>query len=345
MNCQITKIHNKYLELQMISSKPDGKYSISSVVRISQNEYLLDEEVLEKKPSKSFAFVNQIGQKTLKLELFEPELYVVGKIIKIEPVENKFYYTPEIINDTIIAGQSLESKSTNTKLYEFIPTVQINESVVVGQKIGYLNIKSHNHYKYWILSEATGVINKIELGEFQYGNSIAIINKQNHILGDFNSSNSTGDNTLLKIDSVAYDIELINEKISLDQKVKSTFKNCIIDFEKKFLNSVKPVFGADTIVIFFTDTDKFASPTQNTTIKIIDKFGLGNYYEKAINDLALSICQSGNSVVIISDVDLKLPSLGRYKSINGEEIDITSILVSNKEILHNSHFDNIIVIY
>jgi hypothetical protein len=348
MNCQITKLYDKYIDLEIVSSKVDSHFSLLSIVRIGSNDYLENTENTTNIQSDLFGKIIEVGIRTLKLELLRPQLFFVGKIVKIDPIQSKISFLPDTLNNKIAIGETKHSKPKTEVEYEFIPTVQVGENVIQGQKIGYLNISTNNskqNSKFWILSVSSGNVSKIALGDFKFGNTLAVVNKQNIILGNENLDIIPGD-LLLKVQSITSNISLDNSETAIIQSIKTSSRNIILDPKKQFLNNI----NIDTenlnnsIFIFVTQNNEFRVDYRYHNILLFDKYRFGDSIRASINDLTLAICESGYSVVVISDFDLKIDTVGQYKTINGEEVTITSIFYTHDTNANSKYFSNSVIL-
>lgn len=338
MNCQIIKIYDKYLDLDIISSKLDNVYPISSIVRITSNDYLDSEQTKSKNNEDFFGKIVEIGNKNIKLELLRPQLFYVSKIIKIVPIRSKINFNPDILNSRITVGEKIETSENAS--YEFIPTVQVGESVIQGQKIGYLNLKTTEN-KFWILTPFSGSVGKINLGDYKSGNTIAIVDKKNITLGNENELGLPGD-LLLKINNSQEKINLIPNNENNPQFIIKGARNLIIDPQKLFLKNFNIDTGNldKTIFIFVTCNETFTVDNQYTHIILWDKHGFGDTINQSVSDLTLNIAQSGVDTIIITDSNHILDCVGMYKTINGEEVSITSIYYTHNPEQSSKYFAN-----
>jgi hypothetical protein len=348
MNCQITKLYDKYMDLEIVSSKTDSCYSLLSIVCIGSNDYLENGDIKNSKTEDFFGKIVEIGTRFLKLELLKPQLLFVGKIIKIDPIQTKINFLPNLLNNRITLGEYIISDTKIEPSYEFIPTVQVGESVIQGQKIGYLNINSGNstqNSKFWILSTNSGNVDKIVLGDFKFGNNLAVIDKQNIILGSGNLEVTPGD-LLLKIQNNPDKIDLVSSECKLDISMPTSTRNIVIDTKKQFLNNIHidTEKMSNCIFIFVTQDSEFKADNRYNSITLFDKYRFGYSIKPAVNDLTLAICESGQSVVLISNFDLKIDTIGQYKTINGEEVAVTSILCAQGNDFNPKYFGNSIIL-
>jgi hypothetical protein len=345
MNCQITQIEKDFLKFQIVSSKIDNSYCLLSVVQIDHIDYLLKNQKVEQK---SFAEIIEQGQDYIKVRLLRPQKFLLGKIVKVNLVKSDSAFIPNILNSKITFGEKTGHNLEHT--FEFIPTVQVAQQVVQGQKIGYINVNTTSKYnfKHWILAQESGKMNKISLGDFKMGELIATIGKNNQLLGNQKDQQPPG--------AVLLNFKNKNKSLALTSKDQENFyvkskhlgtgiTNLIIDIKKQFLNSINLSQGQfeNTVLIFITNDPTFLAPVDFQTITFADKDFLGQSMSKDINDLALNICEIGYHVVIISQNQINV-NHGQYKTINGEEVSIT-IIIQDTDHKHNlDYFDNVITL-
>ena len=137
MNCQIVQIKSDILELKIISSRIDNSFKLASLVEIDRTSYLEYQNLsLDKNQSKLFGEIIQISFEILKLKLFRPSLFTIGKIVKLNALKVENLFLPQVLNRTIVFGETFELDSE--QIFEFIPTALVEEQVVEGQKIGYI---------------------------------------------------------------------------------------------------------------------------------------------------------------------------------------------------------------
>lgn len=347
MNCQITKIKSDILSFDIVSSKIDQNYKLGSIILIDRINFIESEnEKVAKNQIKSFGKIAELSSKSLKLKLFKPKLFRLGKIIKLNLVKEEYFFLPHILNKVIVFGDVFNFD--NEKSFEFIPTVLLSENVLQGQKIGYINAQTtakHN-FKYWILAHQSGKVNKIQLGDFKLGEQIATIGKSNIILGNQKRDIQTGGillNTNLHPKSISLQ-EFNNFENKYNLHIKTGTSNLILDVNKKFLNSffINTQQLENYILIFVTEDINFAASSEYKTITFLDQYNLGVGTE--ITNLALSICEIGYSVMIISQKNLNLKCIGQYKTINGEDVNITLVVQDSQLNTNLDHFENIITI-
>jgi hypothetical protein len=345
MNCQIIQIEKDFLKLQVVSSKMDIDYSLQAVVQIQAVDYLLQDQD-QKAESISFGKIIEQQQNSITVQLLAPQKFLLGKIVQINLVKTDTIFVPTILNSKIIVGEKRDSNQEQS--FEFIPTVQIGELVTQGQKIGYLNVSTttkHN-FKHWILAQESGKIGKITLGDFKVGELIATIGKNNQLLGNQKDEQLT-QAILLKTKSRNRKLNLISKETNQLNAPTSTLSlgstNLIIDSKKQFLNSTKLSQNQleNTILIFITSDKNFLASTDFQAITFFDKYQLGQSIAKDINNLAINICQTGYSVVIISQSDLSL-NCGDFKTINGEDVSITVIIQDTQHQYNPDYFDNVL---
>ena len=345
MNCQIVQIKSDILELKVISSRVDNSFKLASLVEIDKTSYLEYQNLsLDKNQSKLFGEIVEISFEILKLRLFKPSLFTIGKIVKLNVLKVESLFLPQVLNRTIVFGETFELDSE--QIFEFIPTVLAEEQVVEGQKIGYINTKTtlKQNFKHWILAMQTGKISKIELGNFKFGQQIAVINRSNILLGNYKRSLKA--NNILQKTGIESKSLIIHQDSQIDLKIKTGQSNLILDVNKKFLNSLnlKPQQIEEYILIFVTQDQSFVADSQYKSVTFFDKYNLTNALSYAVCDFAMSICELGYNVIIISQNSLSLNVIGQYKTINGEDPSITYILQDYYNIKNHNHFDNIITI-
>lgn len=349
MNCQIIEIESNFLKLEAVSCSINNSYRLCSIVEISKNNYL---DVKKNKTnlikSQSFGEIIELDSKTLKVKLLQPELFIIGKIIHLNLIENEKFFLPHILNNVITFGE--KTKFDLEQTFEFIPTALVNEVVVKGQKIGYINSQSQAklNFKYWILAQESGKICKIELGDFKIGEQVATTDKSNILLGDFKNE-SKSDNMLqktvtqLKSINLDYSPKMQNKN---ELQIKIAQSNIIVDINKRFLNSViiSPEQVENYIVIFIVKDPNFKTNSQYKTITFFDKYNFGKAISSTINDLIIRICEIGYSIIIISQIQLDIKYTGQYKTINDEYVSVTYVVQDLFNIFDSNHFEHLLKI-
>jgi hypothetical protein len=347
MNCQIIQIEKDFLKLQIISSKLDTVYSLLSVIQINRVDYLLskDEQIDEKK---SFGEVTEQSKDTITVRLFVPQKFLLSKIVQVTPIKSDSIFLPNILNSKIIYGE--KTPINLEQVFEFIPTVQIGELVVQGQKIGYINVNtsSRQNFKHWILAEDSGKINKISVGDFKVGELVVTIGRNSQLL--VNSKNQQLAGAVLLVTENQNKILTLTNKNQknydvLPLTINSGFSNLIIDQKKHFLNSINFASSQleNTVLIFVTTDDQFLIPADFNSIIFLDKYKLGNSMSGDINNLTLSICELGYNVIVVTQSKIDL-TYGSFKTINGEDVSITIITQDTERKYNPDHFDRILKI-
>lgn len=344
MNCQIIQIDKDFLKLKIISSKIENDYFLSAVVQIDRVDYLFPDHN-KKFEYISFGVIQEQEQNYLKVKVLKPQKFLLGKIVQINLIKNEDIFIPNLLNSKFIFGEKINIDSE--KSFEFIPTVQIGEQVSQGQKIGYINVNtpSKENFKHWILTKESGKINKISLGDFRIGELVATIGRNNYLLG--NQKNQQSGAILLKVKNKNKKLTLLSTSNNKSEIIHLTlcagFKNLVLDIKKQFLNSIHFSQNqlANTVLVYITDDSDFLAPANFQTITFFDKYNLGKFMSKDINDLALNICETGYSVIVISQSKINITS-AQYKTINGEDVSVTVVIQDIQQKYNLDHFDTVI---
>ncbi len=351
MNCQIIKIESDILHFDAVSTKIDKDYQLGSVVLINRIDITGSEnQKIDKNQAKSFGKIVELSLKSIKIKLFKPKLYRLGKIVKLYLIKSESLFLPQILNKTIVFGEVFQVDSEQS--FEFIPTVLLGEDIIQGQKIGYINTQTttKTNFKYWILARKSGVTNNIKLGNFKLGEQIAIINKTSVILEHQNKNIKT-QKKLFKDFSQHKNLivqcsDLINDKNNL--QIKTGQSNLILGSSNKFFDSIyrskaiSPEQLENYILIFVTDDENFVADSQYKTITFLNKHNLIQCICMEIDILAINICETGYSVIIISTNSMDLKCLGQYKTVNEEFVSITHVALEFYTNLNKNHFENIL---
>jgi hypothetical protein len=338
MNCQIIQLKSNRLSLQVLSSNIANDFKLGQLVEIDKTQYL-ESKKMELTTAKSFAKIVELGPKTVSIELFKPDLFVIGKIIKLVIVKQQNLFLPQILNQVLVFGDQFEYNFEQT--FEFIPTALVGEQVVHGQKIGYISAQANgkHNFKNWILANRTGQIQQIELGDFKIGQQVAIIDKSKVILGS-QKNDQTGVSLLLQDSDESKDI-LIRSTDDHSFKIRAGQSNLVVDINKRLQKlDIIPKLNPDNhVLIFVTKDQNFGHSSLTNSIVLFDKYGFKEGLCPVVNSLALDICRLGYSVLIVTDYHLPLTCLGQYQTINGENVNITCLWQDCYEVNNKNHFD------
>jgi hypothetical protein len=343
MNCQIVNINSNILTLEIISTRVNSNFSIGQHIEIDKTQYLEStDQVSGKNSPKSFGKIVELSPKNIKLQLLRPELFILGKIVRLNTINQEILFLPQILNGVLVFGEKAELDSE--QVFEFIPTVLVNQLVTQGQKIGYINSKTihKQNFRHWILAHKSGKVNKIELGDYQIGQQVAVIDRSNLLLASHTTKAKAG-NFLLKTEISPKYLSIFKNP-TIDLKIITGQSNLILDINKRFLNTI-PIESdqlGNSIFIFVTQEQDFVASSDLNSITYFDKYKLGQALVQPVTELALNICELGYNVVILTQHYLFLNCIGRYKTINGENVHITSIVQDYNRSNIVNRFDNVI---
>lgn len=345
MNCQIISIESNLLVLEFVTTRNNSNFCLDQIVEIDKAQYIKSKsKTRNQKPAKSFGKIIELSAVIIKLQIFKPELYVLGKIIKLISINRELPFLPFVLNKVLVFGENFELDAD--QLFEFIPTVLINQQVVQGQKIGYINYKtnSEHNFKYWILAHKNGKINKIDLGEYKIGQQVAIIDKSNLLLGSRNK-NTVIESALVKSDPNPKSISILKNQCA-SFKILAGQSNLVIDQDKKLFDMIDNQSDGleNTVFIFVTQDQDFVANINLRSITIWDKYNLGQALKITITDVTSSISEIGYDVIIITQQCLHLNCIGKHKTINGENVHTTIVTQDCKVFNNQNHFDNVLTI-